>query len=123
MPAKPVSKKQTPAAVLKANIDRFEPKIQKLFRSVQAAVRKRFAAANELAYEYRDSVVIAYSPTENGIEGIVSISGRADGVRLYFTNGPKLPDPKKMLQGSGTQTRFIQLEAASQLDTPDVKAL
>jgi hypothetical protein len=38
-------------------------------------------------------------------------------------NGPQLPDPKKLLQGSAKQVRFIQLEAASRLAHPDVKAL
>jgi hypothetical protein len=37
--------------------------------------------------------------------------------------GPQLPDPKKLLMGSGKQTRFIRLEAARQLAHPDVEAL
>jgi hypothetical protein len=86
-------------------------------------VRKRLPAANELVYDYGFSLVIAYSPTEQGIEGIVSISARADGVSLYFMNGPKLPDPKKLLIGSAKQVRFIPVESASRLKHPDVEAL
>jgi hypothetical protein len=104
-------------------INRFDPKDQKLIRSVRAAVRKRFPTANELAYDYNHSVVISYSPTDRGIDSIVSIAARADGVRLYLMHGPQLPDPKKLLLGSGKQTRFIQVEAASQLAQPDVEAL
>src|SRR5262249_4313525 len=87
------------------------------------AMRKRFPAANELAYEYSDSCVIAYSPTERGIDGIVSIAVRSDGVRLYLSNGPQLPDPKGLLLGSGKQVRFVQVEKTSQLAHPDVEAL
>jgi hypothetical protein len=34
-----------------------------------------------------------------------------------------LPDPKKLLVGSGKQTRFIRVESASLLTHPDVEAL
>jgi hypothetical protein len=121
--AKPDGREPTPEAQLGFFIDRFDPKGQELFRSVRAAVRKRFPTANELAYDYADSVVIAYSPTDRGIEGIVSIALRAEGVRLYFMHGPQLPDPKKLLQGSAKQVRFVEVEAASRLAHPDVEAL
>ena len=113
----------SPEAQLRSYIDRLDPKNQKLIRSVRAAVRKRFPTANELAYDYNHSVVIAYSPSDRGIESIVSIALRADGVHLYLMNGPQLPDPKGLLLGSGKQTRFVRVEAASQLAHPDVEAL
>jgi hypothetical protein len=120
---KPDSKKPTPEAQLRSFIDKFDPKGQKLIRSVRAAVRKRFPTANELAYDYNHSVVIAYSPSDRGIESIVSIALRADGVYLYFMNGPQLPDPKGLLLGSGKQARFVRVEAASHLAHPGVEAL
>ena len=113
----------TPEAQLRSFIDRFDPKEQKLFRSVRAAVRKRFPTAYELAYGYNHSVVISYSPTEHGIDGIVAISARATGVALYFNQGPQLPDPKKLLRGSGKQARFVPLDAANQLADPVVEAM
>jgi hypothetical protein len=74
-------------------------------------------------YDYSNSVVIGYSPTDRGIDGIVSIAARANDVRLYFMHGPQLPDPKRLLLGSGRQARFVQVAAASELAHPDVKAL
>ena len=123
MTVKPDSTKPTPEAQLRSFIDRFDPKDQKLMRSVRAAVRKRFPAANELAYDYNHSAVIAYSPTDRGIDSIVSIALLADGVRLYLMHGPQLPDPKRLLLGSGKQVRFVQVKSASELAHPDVKAL
>jgi len=120
---KPDSTKLTPEARLRSFIDRFDPKDQKLIRSVRAAVRKRFPTANELAYDYSHALVIGYSPADRGIDSIVAIRASATGVSLYFSQGPKLPDPKGLLRGSGKQTRFIELEAASQLVHPDVEAL
>jgi hypothetical protein len=34
-----------------------------------------------------------------------------------------LPDPNKLLQGSGKQTRFVELDAAGQLAHRDVETL
>ena len=123
MTGKPDSAKGTPEALLRSFIGRSDPKAQKLIRSVRAAVRERFPTANELAYDYSHALVIGYAPTDRGIDAIVSIAGRSDGVQLYFNKGPQLPDPKGLLRGSGKQTRFIHLEAASQLAQPDVEAL
>lgn len=123
MPVKPDSGKPDPEAQLRSFLDRFDPKDQKLIRSIRAAVRKRFPTANEVVYDYSASVVIGYSPTERGIDSIVSFAARADGMRLYFMHGPQLPDPKKLLLGSGKQVRFVRLEAARQVADPDVEAL
>src|SRR5947208_6474808 len=123
MTVKPDSTKRTPEAQLRAHIDRLDPKNQKLIRSVRAAVRKRFPTANELAYDYSHALVIGYSPADRGIDAIVAIRASTTGVSLYFSQGPQLPDPKRLLRGSGKQTRFIPVEAASQLAHPDVEAL
>lgn len=123
MTVKPDSKKRTPEGQLRACIDKLGPKNRKLFRSLRAALRKRFPTANELVYDYSFALVIGYSPTDKGIDGIVTVRASADGVSLYFSQGPRLPDPKRLLRGSGKQVRFIQVESASQLAHPDVEAL
>lgn len=123
MTAKRDTREPAPEAQLRSYIDRLDPENQRLIRSVRAAVRKRFPAANELAYDYDSFFVIGYSPTDRGIDSIVAIAARATGVSLYFSQGPQLPDPKRILLGSGKQTRFVQVEAASQLAHPDVEAL
>lgn len=115
--------KSTPEAQLKTFLGRFDPKNQKLIRTLRTALRKRFPSANELVYDYSNSVVIGYSSTEAGIDSVVAIAGRADGVSLYLNQGHQLPDPKGILLGSGKQTRFIPVETATRLAHPDVKAL
>ena len=120
---KPASSNLTPEAELESYIDRLDPKNQKLMRSVRAAVRKRFPTANELAYDYSSHVVISYSSTDRAIDAILAIDGRTEGVRLYFMHGPQLPDPKRLLQGSGSQARYVPVETASQLAHPEVDAL
>jgi len=120
---KPDSQERTPEAELQSYLDRLDPNVQQLSRAVRAAVRERLPTANELAYDYKTFVVIAYSPTERGIDGVVSIAARPDGVRLYLMRGPQLPDQNRLLQGTGKQARFIRVETVNQLASPDVEAL
>ena len=123
MTVKPASGNSTPEAEFRSFIDKFDPKDQKLIRSVRSAVRKRFPTANELVWDNYNFFVIGYSPTDRPTDSIVSIAARANGVGLCFIQGAQLPDPKRLLLGSGKQTRFIRIEAASQLAHPDVEAL
>ena len=108
---------------LKAFIAKVEPEHQALIRSVRKSLRKRFPSANELVYDYSKSFVIGYSPTQRGSDSVVAIAAGANGLRLYFNQGPKLPDPKKLLLGSGKQTRFILVESARTLALPEIDAL
>ena len=108
---------------LKSFISKFDVKDQRLIRAVRSAVRKRFATANELVYDNYNFFVIGYSPTERPSDSIVSIAARADGVGLCFIQGAKLPDPDKLLLGSGNQTRFIRLESPDVLTRPAVAKL
>src|SRR6266446_1287264 len=87
-------------------IAKFAPAHQRLVGAMRRWLRKRLPTAHEVVYEYRDCFVISYSPSERGYEGVLAIRGSADGDRLYFNRGKGLPDPEKLLQGSG-QTRWI----------------
>ncbi|HTA66326.1 MAG TPA: hypothetical protein VK753_12555 [Xanthomonadaceae bacterium] len=104
-------------------IAKFEPKDQKLIRAVRKAARKRFPTAHELVYENYNFFVIGYSPTLRPSDAIVSIAARANAVGLCFIHGAKLPDPARVLLGSGNQTRFIRLDSADVLVRPEVEEL
>ena len=51
------------------------------------------------------------------------MAANASGVNLNFYYGATLPDPGKILLGSGNQNRFIRLERAADLAKPEVAAL
>ena len=110
-------------AQLRGHIAKFAPAHQQLVGAARRWLRKRLPTAHEVVYEYRDCFVISCSPNERGYEGVFAIRADADGVRLYFNRGKGLPDPAKLLRGSGTQTRWIHLEGASTLARPEVARL
>jgi hypothetical protein len=102
---------------------KFEPRMAKLIREVRAALRKRFPTANEIVYDNYNFFVIGYSPTERPADYIVSLAANAKGLGLSFNHGATLPDPHKLLLGSGKQNRFIRLPSADRLKEPEVVAL
>jgi hypothetical protein len=104
-------------------IEKFEPKHQRLIRALRKTLRKRLPAANELVYDNYNFFVIGYSPTERPSDTICSIAAAANGVGLAFYHGADLPDPHKILQGSGSQNRFVRLDSAAMLERPEVDAL
>jgi len=104
-------------------IGKFELTQQRLIKAVRKELRRRFPSAYELAYDNYNFFVIGYSPTERPSDSIVSIAAAANGVGLCFIRGASLPDPKKILLGSGKQTRFIRLESVGVLKRPEVEAL
>src|ERR1700679_511929 len=104
-------------------IDKFEPKHASLIRSVRKALRKRLPTANELVYDNYNFFVIGYCSTERPSDCIVSIAAAANGVGLSFYYGATLPDPHKLLNGSGSQNRFLRVPEVATLALPGVEAL
>ena len=110
-------------AELRRLIVKFASAHQRLIGAMRRWLRTRLPTAHEVVYEYRDCFVISYSPDERGYEGVLAVRASANGVTLYFNRGKELPDPAKLLQGSGNQTRWIHLEGASTLARPAVARL
>ena len=110
-------------AQLKGFIAKFAPGHQTLIREVRRALRRRFPTALELVYDNYNFFVIGYCSSERPSDCIVSMAASANGVGLCFTHGASLPDPAKILLGSGKQTRFIRLESAEVLERPEVETL
>ena len=110
-------------AELSKLIAKFAPAHLRPISAMRRSLRKRLPTAHEVVYEYRDFFVISYSPNERGYEGVLAIRASESGVKLYFNRGKELPDPAKLLQGSGNQTRSINVEGASTLARPEVACL
>jgi len=110
-------------AQLRTLIAKFAPAHLRLVGATRRWLRKRLPTAHEVVYEYNDFFVISYSPNERGYEGILAIRATANGVKLYFNRGKHLPDPAHLLQGSGKQTRSMNLEGACTLARPEVARL
>jgi Domain of unknown function (DU1801) len=110
-------------AQLRGLITRYAPAHERLIGTMRRWLRKRLPVAHEVVYEYSGFFVISFSPNEHGYEGVLAIRAGANGVDLYFNRGKELPDPEKLLRGSGKQVRSIHMEGASTLARPAVARL
>ena len=114
---------QTAEQQLKSFIAKFESKLGKQIRECRSAMRKRFPSANELVYDNYNFFVIGYCTTERPSDCVVSLAVNAKGIGLSFYNGASLPDPRRILQGSGKQNRFVRLDGVATLRRPEVEEL
>lgn len=121
----PALARRSAEASLRELITKYAPAHQRLVAAVRRSLRKRLPTAYELVYEYENQgcFVISFSPNEHGYLGVLAIRGSVEGVRLYFNRGKELPDPDKLLEGSGGQVRYIPLEGSSTLALPAVSRL
>ena len=113
----------TPKKQLDVFIDRFTPEVAKLGRGAIARMRKVTPGALELVYDNYNALAIGFSPTERAGDGIFSIALFPPHASLFFLQGAKLPDPDKVLKGSGTRARHIVLSDRKILEQPAVKKL
>jgi hypothetical protein len=114
---------QTPEQQLKACITKFDRNLGKQIRQCRSAMRKRFPTANELVYDNYNFFVIGYCTTERPSDCVVSLAINAKGINLSFYRGATLPDPRRILQGSGKQNRFLRLDSVTTLRRPEVEGL
>ena len=122
-PTQSLPEQRAADAAARAIIQSVAPESERLIATIRRSLRKRLPTAHEIVYEYRSWVVISFSPTANGYDGVLAVRADADGVKLYFNRGKMLPDPDKLLRGSATQVRFIPVGSATTLTRPAVTRL
>jgi hypothetical protein len=113
----------TPARQLGTFLAKYDPEIAATARAARARLRKRMPTAHELVYDNYNALVIGYCPTERPSDAILSIVLNPRYVSICFIQGKHLPDPTRVLRGSGNQVRTIRLEGAHTLDEPAVRDL
>ena len=116
-------KDKSPAAQLETFIDKFSPEIAEHVRAMLKKMRSRLPGAVEMVYDNYNALVIGFCLVEKASEVILSIAVYPRHINLCFFDGDRLPDPQKLLQGSGKIARHLRLDRAETLDNPAVRAL
>ena len=114
---------RTSAQQLGSFLAKFEPRVAASARTALSRLRKKLPGAIEIVYDNYNALAIGFGPSEKASEAIFSIAVFPRWVSLFFLQGAKLPDPDKVLQGSGTRVRHIVLTAPEILERPAVKKL
>ena len=105
---------------------KYEPAMAKLGKALRAKLRDRLPGLFEIVYVYdtQNALLISYSPTENGYEGLCSIALYPRCVKLFFAQGALLSksDPNKLLQGRA-KVRYVVLNAVADFDRAEIEVL
>jgi hypothetical protein len=113
-------------AQLASYFAKYEPAIVKLGKALRAKLRARLPGLFEIVYVYdsQNALMISYSPTENGYEGLCSIAVYPRWVKLFFAQGALLSksDPNKLLQGRGN-VRHVVLNSVADFDRAEIEVL
>jgi hypothetical protein len=104
-------------------IGKFTPEVARSARIARTRIRKLLPGAFELVYDNYNALALAFSPTEKPSDIILSVALYPRWVSLFFARGAHLPDPERLLRGSGSRIRHVVLEPVGILDQPAVRAL
>ena len=116
-----------PETQLSSFFANYDPAIAKLGKALRAKLRDRLPGLFEIVYVYesQNALVISYSPTGQGYEGLCAIALYPREVKLFFGQGARLSksDPSKLLQGSGKTVRHVVLNAVADFDRAEIEVL
>ena len=115
-----------PETQLASYFAKYEPAIVELGTALRAKLRARLPGLFEVVYVYenQNALVISYSPTEHGYEGLCSLALYPRWVKLFFAQGARLSksDPTRLLQGRGA-VRHVVLNTAADFDRAEIEVL
>jgi hypothetical protein len=102
---------------------KYTPEIASLAEAILGVMRRRYPMAVELVYDNYNALAVGLGPTEKAREAIFSIAVFPQWVSLFFLQGAGLPDPDRILRGSGNVAKHVRLPSPATLDEPAVLAL
>jgi hypothetical protein len=104
-------------------LSEFEPAIAALGGAAVERLRQLLPCADVMIYDNYNFLVAGFSPNERPSDAVLSIAMSARGVALCFLRGAALPDPHRILRGSGNRVRNIRLASSADFDRPEVAML
>lgn len=100
---------------------KYTPEMVALAKAVLKKMRARLPGAVELVYDNYNALVVGFGPNERASDAIFSIALYPRWINLFFLYGASLPDPHRILKGSGKQVRSVMIRDAAELDKSEVR--
>lgn len=113
----------SPQAQLDGFLDKYLPEIAAQARACLKILRTRMPGAVQFVYDNYNWLVIGFGPTERPSDAVFSLVILPLRMTLCFLQGAKVPDPLKLLQGSGNVVRNIRLAAPTDLNKPEIREI
>ncbi len=110
-----------PCAELLAFLEVYDPALVELAMALRGLVLDLAPEANEVVYDGAYTVAIHYTATSRYQDAFCYIALFTAHINLGFNRGAELPDPKKKLEGTGSQMRHIKLDREDDLERPEIR--
>jgi len=104
-------------------LSKYTPEMAAAGKAARARMRQRVPGGVEFVYDNYNALVFGFGPTERPSEAVLSLALMPKWVTLCFLKGARLPDPKKILRGSGSTVRNVRLQSTKDLDDPYISEL
>ena len=101
----------------------YDKEVIALALKTRAMVLKEAPDATETIYDAYSAVAIGYSFTGRLKEGFCHIAVYTGYVNLGFNRGVELPDPQRLMQGTGRWTRHVTIRHPEDLRRPYLRRL
>src|SRR3954452_1034923 len=96
----------TARAQLSAFIGKYSPAMAREGRAALARMRRLVPGAVQMVYDNYNGLVVGFGPDDWPSHAVVSMLMTPDHVTLCFIDdAPSLPDPERLLKGSGNVVR------------------
>lgn len=118
-----MSQAKSAEAQLAGFMAKYDAEIAALAEAILEEMRKLYPTALEIVYDNYNALAVGFCPTERTSEAIFSIALYPKWVSLFFLQAKGLPDPDKLLRGSGSTARHIVLPSPDALHHPAVREL
>lgn len=119
---KSATPKGAPAArTLKEMLEPYPREVQLLARATRALMMEVLPKIKETVDSSGPYITYGYEPGYKGVVSYITVS--QTGVKLGVARGTSLPDPKKLLKGSGKANRHVVIKTADDLDPPGLRQL
>jgi hypothetical protein len=123
--AKPTMKSAPKAATSKRTLNEmlapYPRDVQALARAARALMMELLPRVKETVDPTGPYITYAYEPGYKGVVSYITVSKQ--GVKFGVARGASLPDPKKLLQGSGKGNRHVVIKTLDDLETPGLRQL
>ena len=110
-------------AQLDGFIDKFTPEVAALTRNLIEKMKRRVPGATIMVYDNYNALAIGFGPTDKAGQAVLSLAVMPRWVTLCFLHGVGLPDPHRILNGSGSRVRHVRLHTPEAFDDPQVQDL
>jgi hypothetical protein len=114
-------------AVLAGQVDRIPARVRPIVRAAIRSVKEVAPEAAEIPYQMEQPrssrmmwKLVRYTVDEKNVVGIGTF---ADHLTMFFYRGRELDEGKRLLQGTGKDTRFLTLRTPADASSAQVKRL